>query len=462
MVPGAPPLAVLGAPPVGPKGGVLRGKALAAAKAAGAPPTLSPAPGGPGVALMCAALGGVSGLASLPAPTFPPLAPLGAGSSSSGSSQAFDSAWVKATPSPAAVDAVPLTAGSIVEIATYSPSGVLNGTALFQITACSKSTEGTACEVLFGGASEPAVTITLDGIFSGPASGGTHGLLHLCRSAQNSCPFTDALGRPVMHADTFRSRVPSRLSEVWIKPLFRSFVVPEPLPVPPQEPLKPAKVKGVGAQLAVAAQMHGLKQEVRREKERQKKKKQKKKRRRKSAEDDDGAASSSSSDESSTSSGKQLFRTGSAVMRLAIEKPGHLYRTGIREMQRLLGNSALPEDSSHPVAPVMVTYFQTLLLGQTPPDKVGQRTLQELRTIAAALDHLAKGQLDQQADLLMQRFKALELSVKEQSWVLASELELLPPYDAVLTSHSEHRKAAQAALLKDKLLEAKRKLKSPK
>ena len=185
------------------------------------------------------------------------------------------------------------------------------------------------------------------------------------------------------------------------------------------------------------------------------KKKKKKKRRRKRDEDEDAESSS----DSSSSEGGELFQAGSAVMRVAKEKPGRLYQQGLAEISRLMGKRALPGEAGHTVSPVMISYLYSMVFVQHPVETVGARTVQELRTLATLLDHLARGELDQLGDVAMQRFKALELSIKDKSWTLATELELLPPLDACLTSQSEHQKAAKAALLRGKLEEVRRKVK---
>ena len=65
------------------------------------------------------------------------------------------------------------------------------------------------------------------------------------------------------------------------------------------------------------------------------------------------------------------------------------------------------------------------------------------------------------ADLLMQRFKALEVSVQDGSGASAQRLELLPAKDVGLASAEEQRAAARAELLHLRLDEAKKKYGKP-
>ena len=105
----------------------------------------------------------------------------------------------------------------------------------------------------------------------------------------------------------------------------------------------------------------------------------------------------------------------------------------------------------------MVTYLNTIFHASHPQDKVGVRTCREMRKIAEALDELRAGQLPRAADLLMQRFKALEASVQDGSWGMAQNLELIPRSQIGLTSLEEQREAAKQELLHLKLVEARKK-----
>ncbi len=73
---------------------------------------------------------------------------------------------------------------------------------------------------------------------------------------------------------------------------------------------------------------------------------------------------------------------------------------------------------------------------------------------------LARGELSSLADMLMQRFKAVELAVQEGSWGTAARLELLPLHNVGLTSLAEKRVASKAELLQIKLEESRKKQKS--
>ena len=104
-----------------------------------------------------------------------------------------------------------------------------------------------------------------------------------------------------------------------------------------------------------------------------------------------------------------------------------------------------------------VSYLNAIFLGSHGQDQVGMRTSQEMRTIAEALDALSEGKLPQLGDLLMQRFKALELSVSDKGWTLAAQVDITGKPTG-LTNETEKMLAARSALLTQKINDAKKRL----
>ena len=110
----------------------------------------------------------------------------------------------------------------------------------------------------------------------------------------------------------------------------------------------------------------------------------------------------------------------------------------------------------------MVAYLTTVFHGHYSAKEVGPRDSRELRTLAEALDSLASGNLPAVADMLMQRFKAVEQKVQDGGgWGTASQLELISDRAVGLTTLAEQTVAARQLLLRLKLDEAKQKHKSP-
>ena len=108
------------------------------------------------------------------------------------------------------------------------------------------------------------------------------------------------------------------------------------------------------------------------------------------------------------------------------------------------------------LAPKVMNYLTSVFHGAHPQKEVGIRTTRELATLATALDDIAAGRLPQVADLLMQRFKAVEASVIDGDWTSARHLELLPRSGVGLTSMKEKHAAVRAELDEVKLRERKK------
>ena len=118
-----------------------------------------------------------------------------------------------------------------------------------------------------------------------------------------------------------------------------------------------------------------------------------------------------------------------------------------------LREGATNDDGS---AATFLGYLTAILLGQYPADKMGLRSARELQTLARALDHLGAGRLPEVADLLMQRFKAVEQYLHDGNWNIASQMEIVPDTADTLASAKEQHAAARAELLRSKLDEARR------
>lgn len=97
-------------------------------------------------------------------------------------------------------------------------------------------------------------------------------------------------------------------------------------------------------------------------------------------------------------------------------------------MNRQTGHNLTP--------PTATSYFLTVVTTQYK-EKLSLRTSRELRTVARAIDLIAQGQAPKGADVLSQRFKALEMSVADQSWSRAQHLELLPSEGATLVDKDD-------------------------
>ena len=107
------------------------------------------------------------------------------------------------------------------------------------------------------------------------------------------------------------------------------------------------------------------------------------------------------------------------------------------------------------VRPRIRGYLQAVVFGHHPLHSVGERTVRELQTLAAALDLLEEGSLASVADTLMQRFKALEMSLNDGNWYIATELEVVEGIRPTLASREEQESARRSAMLRRRLDEVR-------
>ena len=93
--------------------------------------------------------------------------------------------------------------------------------------------------------------------------------------------------------------------------------------------------------------------------------------------------------------------------------------------------------------------------GDLPPNswEAGIKTAPEMRMLALAKDALTTGHLPEVADLLKQRFKALEMAVDQKDGALTGHSKLGAASDG-LASLAEKEAAVQQAILQHRLNEA--------
>jgi len=125
------------------------------------------------------------------------------------------------------------------------------------------------------------------------------------------------------------------------------------------------------------------------------------------------------------SSGRDLRSKRLAFKRIAKEEPGRLLTVGLSQLREYL-NTTFGEDDEDELGPCVVKYLLTCFLPTYGLKRVGDANYRELRTLAMSLDGLLKGQVTRVLDILMQRFKAVTMSIKDNSWSAAKHLELLP------------------------------------
>ena len=152
----------------------------------------------------------------------------------------------------------------------------------------------------------------------------------------------------------------------------------------------------------------------------------------------------------------QVFRkapSSQKIQDLAARKPGTLLTSGLEMMSKYLdpraggrGGSVKQGDLG---APRVVRYLTTVVQVASSSG-VGVRNERELRTLAEALDAMILGDLARAADILMMRFKAVELASSSSDWSSAKYLELIPQ-----TQVSSLTEGEQDAIARQKIRDAK-------
>ena len=373
-----------------------------------------------------------------------------------------------------AINQLLLGPGTVLEVATTTTAGTVDGTALFEVLAVAPTdADGQAAEVRFCGASVLAREIELDGLFPAGVGAPYSAVLHLCSGSRGACGFSvGPIPRNVLHIDMMRTRRRSGIVESWARQHLLN-------------PKSPAGAWGGAAPLfggggggAPDGGGDGEMTRLKKENERLKKEASKANKRpgarlfeaassqkdRRGPKNDGGGGVSMvsvDSDDDDKDDGA-LFRSGpsrsgsiqvGAIQDIAADDPGALYQSGLSEMMKFV-NAREGGDGEGDQPQKVLSYLTAIFHGQFPVKEVGIRTSRELKTIALALDELGKGHLPQVGDLLMQRFKALQTSVVDGNWATAKRLELLPDDQITLTSFEERRQAAKDELVHLKLEEA--------
>ena len=144
------------------------------------------------------------------------------------------------------------------------------------------------------------------------------------------------------------------------------------------------------------------------------------------------------------------------IKALAAAYQGHLFMQGVAEVDRVLGSreGASSSGAESSLAPRFVPYLLTCFHGRFPVEKVGVGKARELRTLAAALDHVGRGEIAQLSDLLVQRFKAVAAAVEDGNWNLAQRYELTPDVSGGLIRVHERKIAAKDEALAARLSSA--------
>jgi len=194
-------------------------------------------------------------------------------------------------------------------------------------------------------------------------------------------------------------------------------------------------------------------------------KKKKKKKQKGSKKRSRSSSASSSSSGSTASSDSSVFRFPSSkeaghensIQEMAAKHPGRLLRAGLKAMREFAEpTEVLGGGRQDPLPAIAMKYLLTVLNTASEGD-LSRRDKRELKTLATAIDFLARGKMAQLGDLLIQRFKSVETSSQTKSWRIAQNQELIGREGASTTSHKEREIAARVALREAQMQEVFRK-----
>ncbi|CAK0838916.1 unnamed protein product [Prorocentrum cordatum] len=327
--------------------------------------------------------------------------------------------------------------GVNLELPTFDAAGGISGTALFEVEEIGTTgPSGQYLSAQFRGASLAAEAMRLDGLFP-PRGSGPAGLLHLRGQGPALCGDPAVPGRGVLHVEWLRLRSNRWFVEPWVRP--SAFggrggggALAGGAPAGGAAPDRLAAAAAARAQAAAATCGRAGGGRGRRRPR---------------------SSSASRSDDDGESRFREAPSRGGSVRLLAEKRPGALYDEAMKNIGRVMGLREGADGSE--VRAKVVGYLQAVVFGHHPPGQMRINAQRELQTLATALDLLESGCLAELSDVLMQRFKALELSLSDASWQVASELEIVPGARPSLASMGEQGLARRAALLRRKLMGAK-------
>ena len=138
-------------------------------------------------------------------------------------------------------------------------------------------------------------------------------------------------------------------------------------------------------------------------------------------------------------------------------RPGKLLRQTLDKMKEYLSQRRASGEEIDDLCPLVMSYLTSVLI----PSATGQmsvRNERELRTLAMALDSIITGDSTRAADILIQRFKAVETAHADGHWSMSRHLEALPEGRVGSLSISERERIikAEANEIKLKALAGKR------
>ena len=137
-------------------------------------------------------------------------------------------------------------------------------------------------------------------------------------------------------------------------------------------------------------------------------------------------------------------------------EPGKLFALGLQRVRdrlaALQGGSAL--DAQDVASALqnrrMMSFYHTVVCRPAHPT-MRPHTSREMQTLAELIDSLLEGDIDRCGDIALQRYKALEMSLTDNSWEIAQELEVVDREAPHLATEEERHRASRRKLAEVRL-----------
>ena len=117
--------------------------------------------------------------------------------------------------------------------------------------------------------------------------------------------------------------------------------------------------------------------------------------------------------------------------------PGSIANDLLRDMDDTIGRDGEKRNRDDTIPACAKGYYLQMLSGKAAESGQKLRNGRELQTLCHALDHLAMGLIDECADLLAARLKAVNVASSQGNWDRACYLEMIPARPQTLISADE-------------------------
>jgi hypothetical protein len=126
------------------------------------------------------------------------------------------------------------------------------------------------------------------------------------------------------------------------------------------------------------------------------------------------------------------------MIRWCEDNPGKTARNLLQHMENQVGRDGENVEQGNTL-PASAKAYDLRVLKILPGAKAMFRNHREISTLCVVLDHLAQGRVNQAADTVASRLKAVEQSTRDGNWDDSRYLELLPAMTEGLVTKDERQ-----------------------